>query len=84
MLFGLLFFVPVLGLAVGAGMGALVGSFADVRIDDKFFKEVRARVTEGTSALFLLSSDETVDRINEAVQGTQFEIITTNLTQAEE
>ena len=84
MLFGLLFFIPILGLAVGAGMGALAGSFADIGIDDKFIKEVRSKVTEGTSALFLMSSGAVADRIAPAVQGREFEIITTNLSKEEE
>ena len=84
MLFGLLFFVPILGLAVGAGMGALAGSMSDVGIDDKFIKEVRSQVTEGTSALFLMSSGAVTDRIAPAVQGMKFEIITTNLSAEEE
>jgi uncharacterized membrane protein len=84
MLFGLLFFVPILGLAVGAGMGALFGSFADVGIDDNFIKQVRSQVTEGTSALFLLTSGAVADRIASAVQGREFEIIATNLSTEEE
>jgi uncharacterized membrane protein len=84
MLFGLLFFVPILGLAVGAGMGALVGSFADVGIDDKFIKEIQSKVTEGTSALFLMSSGAVADRLAPAVQGMTFEIIATNLSKEEE
>jgi uncharacterized membrane protein len=84
MLFGLLFFVPILGLAVGAGMGALAGSFADVGIDDKFIKEVRSKVTEGTSALFLMSSGVVADRIGPSVEGLQAEIISTNLSKEEE
>ena len=54
--FGLIFFVPLLGMAIGAGMGALRGSLADVGIDDDFIKQVREKVTPGTSALFALSS----------------------------
>jgi len=84
MLFGLLFFVPILGLAVGAGMGALAGSFADVGIDDKFIKEVQSKVTEGSSALFLMSSGAVADRIAPAVQGMKFEIMDTNLSKEEE
>jgi len=84
MLFGLLFFIPFLGLAVGAGMGALMGSMADVGIDDKFIKEVQSKVTEGTSALFLMSSGAVVDRIKEEVKGKQFELIATNLSKEEE
>jgi uncharacterized membrane protein len=84
MLFGLLFFVPLLGLAVGAGMGALGGHFAKVGIDDNFIKTVREKVTPGTSALFLLSEDAVVERIKEAFQGEQAELISTNLSAEQE
>ena len=84
MLFGLLFFIPFLGLAIGAGMGALMGSMADVGIDDKFIAEVRSKVTEGTSALFLLTSGAVLDKVTEAVKGQPFEIVSTNLSQEEE
>ena len=52
MLFGLIFFVPIFGMAVGALSGALSGHFADYGINDQFIKDVRSKVTEGTSALF--------------------------------
>jgi uncharacterized membrane protein len=84
MLFGLLFFIPFLGLAIGAGMGALTGMFADVGIDDNFIKQVRSQVTEGTSALFLLTVGGVVDRVREAVKGQEFEIIATNLSKEQE
>jgi uncharacterized membrane protein len=84
MLFGLLFFVPFLGLAVGAAVGALAGKFADFGIDDEFIKQLRDKVTEGTSALFLLSSDAVMDKIVDATKDMTFEIIATNLTAAEE
>ena len=69
MLFGLIFFVPFFGLAVGAAMGALSGKFADYGIDDNFIKQMRDKVTEGTSALFLLTSGAVVDKIVEALEG---------------
>ena len=84
MLFGLLFFIPILGLAVGAGMGALMGAFTDVGIDDNFIKQVRSQVTEGTSALFLMTSGGVEDRVREAVKGQQFELIATNLSTEQE
>jgi uncharacterized membrane protein len=56
-LFGLLFFVPLLGMAVGAATGALSGALADVGIDDSFIDEVRSKVTPGSSALFVMTSD---------------------------
>ena len=69
MLFGLLFFVPFFGLAIGAAMGALSGKFADYGIDDKFIKEVQTKVTEGTSALFLLTSDAVHRQGDRGLQG---------------
>jgi len=84
MLFGLLFFIPFLGLAVGAAMGALMGHFAHYGIDEGFINQVRAKITPGTSALFLLSSGAVVDRVAEAVKGQQFEIIQTNLSKEQE
>ena len=35
-LFGLLFFIPVFGMAVEAGLGALMGKFAKTSIDKQF------------------------------------------------
>ncbi|MCB0176053.1 MAG: DUF1269 domain-containing protein [Anaerolineae bacterium] len=84
MLFGLLFFVPLFGMAIGAAMGALSGSFADVGIDDSFIKTIREKVTEGTSALFLMTSDAVMDKVVEATKDMKFEIIATNLSKDEE
>lgn len=84
MLFGILFFVPLLGLAVGAAFGALGGSMTDVGIDDGFIKKTKEKVTEGTSALFLLTSDATTDKVIEQMKKLHFEIVSTSLTQEEE
>ena len=84
MLFGLLFFVPILGAAIGAGMGALAGSMSDVGIDDSFINSVKQRVTPGTSALFLLSSDAVVDRVKDAFAGQSAELIASNLSSDQE
>lgn len=84
MLFGLIFFVPLFGLAVGAAMGALTGSFADYGIDDNFIKSVRDKVTEGTSALFLLSSNAVMDKVLDAFKGTEMELIQSNLSKEQE
>jgi uncharacterized membrane protein len=84
MLFGLIFFVPFFGLAVGAAFGALGGKMADYGIDDDFIKKTREEVTEGTSALFLLTSDAVRDKVAEALQGEKFELIASNLTKEQE
>lgn len=80
LLFGLIFFVPILGLAIGAASGALFGSLRDAGISDSFIKNVQDKVTPGTSALFLLSSDAVYDKVAEEFRGTEAELIQTNLT----
>ncbi|AMW30083.1 MULTISPECIES: DUF1269 domain-containing protein [Arthrospira] len=85
LLFGLIFFVPVLGMAVGALAGALSGYFTDYGIDDDFIKDVRNQVTEGTSALFLLTSSVTLDKVEEAFKDEEKgELIKSNLTNEQE
>ena len=84
-LFGLIFFVPFLGAAIGASMGALTGSMADVGIDDDFIKQVREKVTPGTSALFALTSGANApERVIDELKAYDFEIISTNLPEEQE
>ena len=84
-LFGLIFFMPFLGAAIGAGTGALSGSLADVGIDDDFIKQVREKVTPGTSALFALTSGATApERVIDELKEYDFEIISTNLPEEQE
>jgi uncharacterized membrane protein len=84
MLLGIIFLTPLFGMAVGAGFGALGGAFRDYGIDDDFIKRVRTSVTEGTSALFLMTSDAVMDRVSERLKNTKFEIIATNLSTEQE
>ena len=84
LLFGLIFFIPILGLAIGAATGALIGSMSDVGISDAFIRDVREKVTPGTSALFLLSSDAVVGRVAEEFSTTDAELISTNLSPDQE
>src|SRR5215470_1109867 len=51
MLIGLLFLNPLLGMAVGAGAGALSGRFRDIGLDDKMMKDIGDSLKPGTSAL---------------------------------
>ncbi len=84
LLFGLIFLIPLLGAAIGAAAGALTGALTDVGIDDRFIKEVRERVTPGTSALFVMTSDAVVDKVRAALRGTDAELIHTNLSSEDE
>jgi uncharacterized membrane protein len=85
MLFGLLFFMPFLGAAWGAAVGGLAGHFADHGIGKDFIEKVRGKVTEGSSALFLLLGQVTADRVVEAFKGApKFEVIASNLSNEQE
>lgn len=85
LLFGLIFFMPLLGAAIGAATGALAGALTDVGIDDTFINRVRDTVTPGSSALFVLTSDAALDRIQDAFAGgPKGQLIFTNLTEDQE
>ncbi len=84
MLFGLIFFIPIFGMVAGAAIGALMGHFSDYGIDDDFIKSVRSEVTEGTSALFLLSGNATVDKLQAQMKGKMGTLIRSNLTDEQE
>jgi uncharacterized membrane protein len=86
MLFGLIFFVPFFGMAVGAAMGALAGHYSNYGIDKDFIEQARAKVTEGTSGLFLMTSEATVDKVTDAIKksGIKFNIFYTNLSEEQE
>jgi uncharacterized membrane protein len=63
MLIGLLFLNPLLGAAIGAGAGALAGKFREIGVDDRMIGDIRAELTPGSSALFVLVRNVTVDKV---------------------
>lgn len=85
MLFGLIFFMPFLGMAMGAAIGAISGHFTDYGINDDFINDVKNKVTEGTSALFLLTGQVTIDKVEAAFNPEERgELIQSNLTNEQE
>jgi uncharacterized membrane protein len=84
LLFGLIFFMPILGAAIGAAAGAVAGSLTDVGIDDRFIKHVQSQVTPGTSALFALTEGEVLERVHAAFSGAHAELVATNLSTDQE
>lgn len=85
MLIGLLFFMPWLGLAIGAISGALAGKFSDIGIDDKFIKEVSETIEPGHSAIFLLVREATADKVLPELQAfSNGTIMQTSLTDDQE
>jgi uncharacterized membrane protein len=68
LLIGMLFLNPLLGMAVGAGAGALSGKLTDIGIDDKFMKELGENLPNGGSALFTLVKRSTPDKVIERLE----------------
>ncbi|PRY19764.1 putative membrane protein [Aliiruegeria haliotis] len=68
MLIGLLFLNPLLGMAVGAGTGALSGYLTDLGIDDGFMKSVGEDLKPGGAALFVLVREVTGDKVLERLK----------------
>jgi uncharacterized membrane protein len=83
-LLGVIFFVPLLGLVIGAAAGGATGRLADVGLNDALITELREKVTPGTSALFVLTEKAVPDRVAEAFSGFHAELITSNLSDKEE
>ena len=79
-LIGMLFLVPVAGLAIGAGTGALSGKLADVGINDDTIKQIGGQLEQGKAAVFLLARSGTADRVIEAIKPYHPTVIQTSLS----
>jgi uncharacterized membrane protein len=84
MLIGLLFFMPWVGAAVGAAAGAITGKLTDIGVDDNFIKRVGEEIRPGNSAIFLLITKQTPDRLIEEFHKFKGTIIQTSLSHEEE
>ena len=84
MLIGLFFWMPWLGLAIGAVAGAIAGAMTDYGINDDFIKEVGATIIPGGSAMFLLISKWTEDKALERLKKFNATIVRTSLSNEDE
>jgi uncharacterized membrane protein len=84
MLIGLIFLNPLLGLAVGAGAGAVSGALTDVGINDTFMKELATTLKPGSSVLFVLVKRATPDKVLEELKGTGGKVLKTSLSHEDE
>ena len=82
-LVGALFFVPVVGGIVGAGIGAISKITEDAGITKEQLETIRTQVTPGTSALFVVTEEGDLDRVGERFRGMHNTLIATNLTDSE-
>ena len=86
-LIGLLFGGPLGMLIVGGGgaaLGALSGSLTDYGIDDNFIRELSERMEPGHSALFLLASKMTEDKVLDDLRGIGGQVLKTSLSKEDE
>jgi uncharacterized membrane protein len=78
-LIGLLFLVPVFGMAVGAATGAAMGAAGDAGMDDKFMKDLGSKLGPGGAAVILLVRSANMDKLLAEVQNPG-EVIQTSLS----
>ncbi|MHB1302297.1 MAG: DUF1269 domain-containing protein [Acidiphilium sp.] len=83
-LIGLLFMMPLVGVAIGAGAGALGGALSDFGINDGFMKNLAEVLQPGSAALFLLVRKMTADKVFEDLQGVGGTVLRTSLDHTKE
>jgi uncharacterized membrane protein len=83
-LIGMIFLVPVAGLAIGAASGALGGKLTDIGINDDTIKQIGQQLQDGKAAVFLLARSATVDRVIEALKSFSPTVIQTSLSRDRE
>jgi uncharacterized membrane protein len=80
---GALFAIPVAGLVLGAGVGALARATDGTGITKEDLERIRTEIGPGSSALFLVTEEADLDRLGERFHGRDSTLISTNLTEAE-
>ena len=83
LLVGALFLVPVVGGVAGAALGAISKATEGTGITKEQLETIRTEVTEGTSALFVVTDEGDLDRVGERFHGMHSKLVATNLTGAE-
>ena len=83
-LIGLMFLNPLLGFAVGAASGAVSGALTDVGVNDNFIKELAATLNPGSSALFVLVTKATPDKVLDELKGSGGKVLKTSLSHEDE
>ena len=82
-LVGALFTIPVVGGVAGVALGALAKSTQGAGISKDDLEKIRTGLTEGTSALFLVTESADLERLGDRLGHPQHTLITSNLTEAE-
>jgi uncharacterized membrane protein len=78
-LIGLIFLMPLFGMAIGAASGAAAGALSDAGIDDKFMKTLGEKLEPGGAAIIGLVRDANAERVLSEVK-IPGEVIQTSLS----
>ena len=78
-LIGFLFLNPLLGIVVGAGLGAATGEVGDFGISHRFMNELATHLKPGSSALFIPLKKEAVDETLRALGNSDGVVLSTDL-----
>jgi uncharacterized membrane protein len=84
LLIGLVFLNPLIGVALGAGAGALGGALTDFGIRDQFMKDLAAKVKSGDAVLFLLIKNMTADKVLNEIKDAGGTVLQTSLDEQKE
>jgi uncharacterized membrane protein len=84
LLVGMIFLMPLAGVALGAASGALGGALTDVGINDRFMKDAAATIQSGNAALFLLIRKMTADKVLADLKGIGGKVLQTSLDATQE
>jgi uncharacterized membrane protein len=84
MIIGLLFLVPIFGLAVGGLMGALMGKMSKSGIDEQFRQQVQAMLKPGGAAVVVMASKITDDKFADAMKQYGGSLLKTSLSDEDE
>jgi uncharacterized membrane protein len=83
-LIGLIFLMPLFGMAIGAATGAAAGAMSDYGVDDNFMKELAQKLPEGGAAIFVLVKEATTDKVVPEVAKYGGHVLQTSLSNEQE
>jgi uncharacterized membrane protein len=81
---GMLLGGPILGLAAGAGIGAITARMKNHGMDHDFVNDIVQGMQPETSVLFVMTQDGNVDKLREALRPYKAVVLTTSLTGEQE
>ena len=83
-LIGVITLNPLVGMAVGAATGAIIGKLTDVGINDEMVRQIGSELDHGRAAVFVLARTVDADRVIDALKPFQPTVIQTNLSRDSE